>query len=68
MELQHLTFLLVGLSFAVYIGITPQAIGGLGMIINFVVALAVSQFTEAPPKEVQDMVESLRIPRIDKSS
>ena len=68
MELQHLTFLLVGLSFAVYIGITPQAIGRLGMIINFVVALTVSQFTEAPPKEVQDMVESLRIPRIDKSS
>ncbi|PHS20393.1 MAG: cation acetate symporter [Kangiella sp.] len=43
-------------------GITPQAIGGLGMMINFAVAISVSYFTEEPPKEVQDMVESLRHP------
>ena len=43
-------------------GITPQAIGGLGMILNFVVSISVSYFTEEPPKEVQDMVESLRHP------
>ncbi|MCW8879212.1 MAG: cation acetate symporter [Kangiellaceae bacterium] len=44
-------------------GITPQAIGGLGMVFNFVVALTVSHLTEEPPKEVQEMVASLRIPR-----
>ena len=44
-------------------GITPQAIGGLGMVFNFIVALTVSHLTEEPPKEVQEMVASLRIPR-----
>ena len=44
-------------------GITPQAIGGLGMVLNFVVALSISYLTEAPPKQVQEMVERLRIPR-----
>jgi cation/acetate symporter len=45
-------------------GITPQAIGGLGMIINFVVALTVSYFGEPPPKDVQELVENLRIPKV----
>lgn len=44
-------------------GITPQAIGGLGMMLNFVVALSVSYLTAPPPLEVQKLVESLRTPR-----
>jgi len=43
-------------------GITPQAIGGLGMALNFMVAFTVSYLTKEPPKEVQEMVEQLRIP------
>jgi len=43
-------------------GITPQAIGGLGMVLNFVVAFVVSALTPAPPQHVQDMVDQLRIP------
>ena len=43
-------------------GITPQAIGGLGMIFNFVVSFVVSYLTKEPPQDVQDMVEQLRIP------
>lgn len=43
-------------------GITPQAIGGLGMIINFIVALSVSYLSEEPPLHVQEMVARLRIP------
>ena len=43
-------------------GISPQGIGTLGMILNFVVAVAVSLFTAPPPKEVQEMVESIRLP------
>ena len=33
------------------------------MIINFIVSLAVSAATPAPPKEVQEIVENIRIPR-----
>jgi cation/acetate symporter len=44
-------------------GISPEGIGAIGMIINFVVALTVSRFTPAPPAEVQKLVEDIRIPR-----
>ncbi|CAA6679546.1 MULTISPECIES: sodium:solute symporter family protein [unclassified Lentimonas] len=43
-------------------GITPEGIGFVGMLINFVVAFVVSAFTPAPPKEVQEMVENIHIP------
>ncbi len=45
-----------------WFGISPEGIGTLGMVINFVIAIVVSQFTAAPPQEVQDQVERLRIP------
>ncbi len=44
-------------------GITPQAIGGLGMFLNFIVAISVSYLGTPPPQKVQDMVENLRLPR-----
>lgn len=43
-------------------GITPEGIGVLGMLINFVVTYTVSLFTPAPPEEIQEMVENIRIP------
>lgn len=43
--------------------ISPEGIGTLGMLLNFVVALTVMRLTPAPPQEVQDMVEDIRIPR-----
>ncbi|MCB9098528.1 MAG: cation acetate symporter [Anaerolineales bacterium] len=46
-----------------FLGITAQGIGTVGMILNFVVTYVVSRATEAPPQHVQDMVESVRIPR-----
>jgi cation/acetate symporter len=46
-----------------WLGISPEGIGTLGMVINAVVALAVSRNTAAPPEAVQDMVESIRYPR-----
>ncbi len=49
--------------FTDFMGITAQGIGSVGMILNFIVALGVSRSTEAPPQEIQDMVESVRIPR-----
>jgi cation/acetate symporter len=44
-------------------GISPEGIGTIGMLINFVVTFVVSKITKEPPKAVQDMVASLRYPR-----
>ncbi|MCC5886904.1 MAG: cation acetate symporter [Gammaproteobacteria bacterium] len=44
-------------------GISPEGIGALGMLLNFAVAFSVSAFTRPPPAPVQDMVDSIRIPR-----
>jgi cation/acetate symporter len=46
-----------------WFGISPEGIGMIGMMINFVVLWAVSMVTKAPPKEVQDMVLNLRYPK-----
>jgi cation/acetate symporter len=43
-------------------GITPEGIGFVGMLINFAVAFLVSAFTPAPPQVVQEMVENIHIP------
>ncbi len=45
-----------------FMGISPEGIGTVGMVINFLVAFAVRLFTAAPPNEVQDMVEDIRVP------
>lgn len=44
-------------------GISAEGIGTIGMLINFAVTFAVSMITKAPPAEVQEMVENIRIPR-----
>jgi cation/acetate symporter len=44
-------------------GIAPASFGTVGAVINFLVAYVVSNATEAPPKHIQDLVESVRIPR-----
>ncbi|AFZ14061.1 putative sodium symporter protein [Crinalium epipsammum PCC 9333] len=45
-----------------FFGVSPEGIGTLGMLINFVVTLIVSRLTPPPPLEIQEMVESLRSP------
>ncbi|MEO0960943.1 MAG: sodium:solute symporter family protein [Pseudomonadota bacterium] len=45
-----------------FLGISPEGIGTVGMVLNFLVAFAVRMFTAAPPAEVQDMVEDIRVP------
>ena len=59
-------FYIVGVKFygmsTWFLGISPEGIGTVGMIINFVIAFVVSRFTPAPPLEVQQMVENLRSP------
>ncbi|MDO6825617.1 sodium:solute symporter family protein [Marinobacter sp. 1_MG-2023] len=45
------------------LGISPLSIGAIGAIVNFAVAFAVSNATEEPPVEIQELVESVRYPR-----
>ncbi|MFV0574750.1 MAG: sodium:solute symporter family protein [Vibrio sp.] len=46
-----------------FFGISPEGIGTLGMCLNFVVSIVVNKFTAEVPKDVQDMVESIRFPK-----
>jgi len=43
-------------------GISPEGIGTIGMLLNFIVTLTVSQFTPEPPAKVKRQVETLRYP------
>lgn len=45
------------------LGISPLSFGTVGALINFIVAFAVSAMGNPPPKEVQDLVESVRYPK-----
>ena len=44
-------------------GISPLSFGSVGAIINFAAAYTVSMLTQAPPQEIQDLVESVRTPK-----
>lgn len=46
-----------------WFGISPEGIGTLGMIFNFVAALAVQKMTGEAPEHIKDLVESLRYPK-----
>ncbi len=45
------------------LGITPEGIGFVGMLLNFVVSFTVARFTPAPSQEIQDLVEDIRSPK-----
>jgi cation/acetate symporter len=44
-------------------GISPEGIGTLGMILNFLVCFGVSYLSPPPPKEVQSLIQNIRIPK-----
>ena len=46
-----------------FFGITPEAFGAVGALVNFVVAFLVDKVTAEPPEHIQHMVEAVRIPR-----
>ena len=46
-----------------WFGISPEGIGTLGMLINFVVTIGVSLMTPRPPEEICELVDSVRYPR-----
>ncbi len=45
-----------------WFSISPEGIGTLGMLLNFVVMWVVSRLTKEPPKEIQELVVNLRYP------
>ncbi len=45
-----------------FLGITPNAFGAVGALVNFAVAFTVSKTAAEAPQEVQDLVESIRVP------
>jgi cation/acetate symporter len=46
-----------------WFGISPEGFGTIAMVVNLIVSFTVSRLTPAPPQEVQDIVEDIRIPR-----
>lgn len=45
-----------------WFGISPEGFGSIAMALNFIVSIVVMKFTKAPPKKVQNLVETIRIP------
>ncbi len=46
-----------------FFGLTPEAFGTVGAIVNFTVAFLVSRATKPVPSHIQDLVESVRVPK-----
>jgi len=44
-------------------GISPEAFGAVGAMLNFAAAIIVSKITAAPPEHIQHLVEDIRVPR-----
>ena len=49
-----------------FLGISPEGIGIVGMIINFLVAVFICSITKPPPVEVYEIVDNIRMPEGDK--
>jgi len=45
-----------------WFGISPEGIGTVGMVINFLIAIIVSQVTVRPPRHIEELVERIRTP------
>lgn len=60
------TYYIIGVKFfgmtPWFFGVSAEGIGTVGMVLNFVVTIVVSRLTPPPPIEVQQLVESLRLP------
>jgi cation/acetate symporter len=46
-----------------FFGISPNAFGAVGALINFAVAIMVSKLSEEPPEHIQHLVEDIRVPK-----
>lgn len=46
-----------------FFGVSPEAFGAVGAMVNFIVAFLVDKVTAEPPEHIQHLVESVRTPR-----
>ncbi len=46
-----------------FFGISPNAFGAIGALVNFAVAIVVSKMTAPPPDHIQHLVEDIRVPK-----
>lgn len=46
-----------------FLRISPEGIGTVGMLLNFIVANIVLRFTKDAPEDIQELVESIRYPK-----
>ncbi len=46
-----------------FFGISPNAFGAVGAVVNFAVAIVVSKITAPPPDHIQHLVEDIRVPK-----
>ncbi|MDZ4065973.1 MAG: sodium:solute symporter family protein [Tabrizicola sp.] len=46
-----------------WFGISPAAFGPVGALLNFATAYIVSTMFKAPPREVQELIQSIRVPK-----
>ncbi|MGB0847053.1 MAG: sodium:solute symporter family protein [Thiolinea sp.] len=46
-----------------FFGISPNAFGSVGALVNFAVAFLVARMTAPPPAHIQELVEDIRVPR-----
>jgi len=53
----------LGMGLSWFLGISPNAFGAVGALVNFVVAILVSTVTAEPPEHIQHLVEDIRVPR-----
>ncbi len=51
-----------GLKEGWWFGISPEGFGTIAMMVNFAISLLISRITPPPPKDVQELVEDIRIP------
>jgi Na+(H+)/acetate symporter ActP len=47
---------------------SPEGIGTVGMLLNFVVTLTVTRFTPPPPERVRALVEEIRLPSAERAA
>jgi len=57
------TSFLGGMSPNWFFGISPNAFGAVGALVNFVVCIVVSKITTPPPEHIQHLVEDIRVPK-----
>ena len=46
-----------------FLGISPEGIGALGMVINCSISILTSRLTKSPPEDIINLVENIRVPK-----